>query len=97
MSTWKDEDVATPELIKEYLEEFKSGIESNPEFLLNEKEKLKVNDSLQATERFCLELVINRKSKLYMHDLILMAVGFYGGHLTALDCQDRKANPNAQN
>lgn len=94
MSKWKDEDIATPELIKEYLKEFKSGIECNPQFSLSEKEKGKVQNSLRATETFCMELLSNRKSKLYMHDLILMAVGFYGGYLTASDSQDREANPD---
>jgi hypothetical protein len=97
MSKWKDDDIATPILIKEYLKEFKEGIECNPQFLLNDKEKIKVQDSLLAMERFCMELLSNRKSKLYMHDLILMAVGFYGGYLTALDYQTREAKPNAQN
>jgi hypothetical protein len=29
--------------------------------------------------------------------LILMAVGFYGGYLTALDCHPTKNPPNVQN
>lgn len=87
MGKWKDEDIATPDFIKEYLEEFKQGISCNPQLVLNDKERLKVQDSLVATEKFCLELLAGRKSKLYMHDLILMAVGFYGGYLTATDYQ----------
>jgi hypothetical protein len=97
MGKWKDEDVATPDLIKAYLEEFKEGINCNPQLLLNNKEILNVQDSLLATEKFCLELLTNRKSKLYMHDLILMAVGFYGGYLTALDYQSRPKSPNTLN
>jgi hypothetical protein len=97
MSSWKDEDIATPAFIKEYLEEFKSGISENPKLLLNEKERLKVQDSLNATEKFCLEMLATRKNKLYMHDLILMAVGFYGGYLTAVDCLTKEKNPNSQN
>jgi hypothetical protein len=97
MGKWKDEDVATPEFIQEYLEEFKEGINSNPQFLLSDKERLKIQSSLAATEQFCRELLISRKNKLYMHDLILMAVGFYGGYLTALDCQVHKNQPNIQN
>jgi hypothetical protein len=97
MSKWKDEDIATPDLIKLYLEEFKGGIKDNPQFLLTEKEKLKVQSSISATEQFCQELLATRKSKLYMHDLILMAVGFYGGYLAALDCQTHENKPNVQN
>ncbi len=97
MGKWKDEDIATPDLIKEYLEEFKEGISCNPQFVLNDKERLKVQDSLVATEKFCLELLASRKSKLYMHDLILMAVGFYGGYLTALDYQAHTNKPNNLN
>jgi hypothetical protein len=97
MGKWKDEDVATPELIKEYLVEFKDGIKDNPQFLLNEQERLKVQSALAATEQFCLELLSSRKSVIYMHDLILMAIGYYGGYLTALDCQTRENKPNAQN
>ncbi len=97
MGKWKDEDIATPELIKEYLDEFKEGINCNPQFLLNDKERVKVQSSLVATEQFCREILANRKSKLYMHDLILMAVGFYGGYLTALDCQTPGDKPNVQN
>jgi len=85
MSKWKDEDIATRELILDYLQEFKEGIASNSQCHLDEKEKSKVNQSLEATEKFCLGLLSSRRSKLYMHDLILMAVGFYGGYLTALD------------
>jgi hypothetical protein len=97
LSKWKDEDIATPELIKEYLTEFKGGIDCNPQFLLNDRERLRVQNSLMATEKFCLELLVSRKSQLYMHDLILMAVGFYGGYLTALDCQDHESKPNTRN
>ncbi len=85
MSKWKDEDIATPELMKDYLEEFKEGIDNNPHCQLDENERLKVQKSLEATEKFCQGLLSSRRNKLYMHDLILMAVGFYGGYLTALD------------
>ena len=94
MGSWKDEDFATIEFIKEYLAEFKSGIDANPEFLLNEPEKGKVLSALAATEHFCLELLGTRKNKLYMHDLILMAVGFYGGYLSAMDVQTRHNRPD---
>jgi hypothetical protein len=85
MSKWKDEDVATPALIKEYLQEFKEGILNNPACKLSDSEKTRVEESLSATEKFCLELLVDKKRQLYMHDLILMAIGFYGGYLTALD------------
>jgi hypothetical protein len=94
---WKDEDIATPEFIREYLNEFREGVKENPQFILSEKEKLKVQNALLATEQFCLELLATRKSKLYMHDLILMAVGFYGGYLTASDSRKDKTKPNTQN
>ena len=87
MSKWKDEDIATPELIEEYLKEFEEGISSNPECLLDEKEKAKVQDSLAATRKFCLRVLAGKKGRLYMHDLILMAIGYYGGYLTALDAR----------
>jgi hypothetical protein len=82
---WKDEDVATADLIKEYLDEFRQGIENNTQFQLSQAERLNVQESLTATEKFCTGVLAGRKSSLYMHDLILMAIGFYGGHLTALD------------
>jgi hypothetical protein len=85
MSTWKDEDVATIPLIKAYLKEFREGIENNPDCKLDEEENARVQESLEATEHFCTGLLSGRKSKLYMHDLILMTVGFYGGYLTAMD------------
>ena len=91
MGKWKEEDVATPEFIKEYLEEFRQGIADNPQFQLKETEKLKVQDSLAATETFCLGLLAGKK-RMYMHDLILMAIGFYGGYLTALDCRAKYEN-----
>jgi hypothetical protein len=97
LSKWKDEDIATPELIREYLKEFREGVKENPQFVLSEKEKLKVQNALSATERFCLELLASRKCKLYMHDLILMAVGFYGGYLTASDTRKDERRPNTQN
>lgn len=97
MGKWKDEDFATTEYIKEYLEEFKAGIECNPQFLLNEQEKTKVQSALAATETFCLEMLGTRKNKLYMHDLILMAVGFYGGYLSALDVHTRHSQPDPSN
>jgi hypothetical protein len=85
VSPWKDEDVATPALIGEYLKEFKEGIENNPDCKLASEEKLKVEEALRATETFSLGLVGRRRNILYMHDLILMAMGFYGGYLTALE------------
>ena len=97
MGKWKDEDLATPELIKEYLKEFKAGIDCNPQFLLSETEKSKVQSALAAAEQFCMELLSTRKSKLYMHDLILMTVGFYGGFLSALDFQARESNASNKN
>jgi hypothetical protein len=87
MSNWKDEDVATPELMKEYFQEFKQGIESNPDYKLHEAEKANVLKSLEAAEKFSQGLLAGKKT-LYMHDAILMAIGFYGGYLTALDCQN---------
>ncbi len=96
MSRYKEEDIAIPEYIKEYLEEFKQGIADNPNYKLDAKEKLKVEDSLRATEKFCLDL-LSRKKKLYMHDLILMAIGFYGGYLTALDCLTNEKPPRSYN
>ncbi|MCR4394632.1 MAG: hypothetical protein NUV31_09715 [Dehalococcoidales bacterium] len=84
MSNWKDEDIATPDLIKEYLKEFEAGMQENPRYQLSEGEKLKVRESLDATEKFCLG-ILSGKKRMYMHDLILMAVGYYGGYLTALD------------
>jgi hypothetical protein len=84
MSKWKDEDIATPEFIEEYLQEFKEGITNNPAISLDEKENLRVQDALAATQKFCRGLLAGKK-KLYMHDLILMAIGFYGGYLTAFD------------
>jgi hypothetical protein len=97
MGTWKDEDYATIEYIKEYLEEFKSGIDCNPQFLLNDQEKFKVKSAIAATETFCLELLGSRKNKLFMHDLILMAVGFYGGYLSASDVQSRHSQSSPGN
>jgi hypothetical protein len=85
MSKWKDEDIATLEFINEYLLEFREGIAKNPDYSLNETEKAKVEHSLNATEKFCKGLLTGKKGRLYMHDLILMAIGFYGGHLTALE------------
>jgi hypothetical protein len=84
VSNWKDEDIATPDLIKEYLKEFEAGMQENPRYQLSEGEKLKVRESLDATEKFCLG-ILSGKKRMYMHDLILMAVGYYGGYLTALD------------
>jgi hypothetical protein len=86
MSNYKDEDLASPVFIKEYLKEFKAGIEENPRCKLDDNERIKVQDSLKATEKFCLDLLAGGK-QIYMHDLILMAIGFYGGYLTALDCR----------
>jgi hypothetical protein len=82
---WKDEDIATPDLIKEYLCEFRQGIENNNQYQLDQAERLHVQESLIATENFCTGILSGRKKVLYMHDLILMAIGFYGGHLTAMD------------
>ena len=88
MSTWKDEDIATLPFIQEYLKEFRQGIENNPDCKLNEEENARVQESLEATEHFCTGLLTSRKNKMYMHDLILMTIGFYGGYLTALDTFD---------
>jgi hypothetical protein len=90
MSKWKDEDIATVEFIGEYLQEFKEGITHNPQYLLNEKEQARVQEALAATDKFCLELLAGKKGRLYMHDLILMAIGYYGGYLTALDSSIQK-------
>jgi hypothetical protein len=90
MSKWKDEDWATLEFIDEYLLEFREGIANNPSYSLDEKEKVKVEQSLKATEQFCKNLLADKKRSLYMHDLILMAIGFYGGHLTALESPEFK-------
>jgi hypothetical protein len=87
MTQWKDEDIATPELITGYLQEFKEGILNNPECQLEEVEKARVEKSLAATREFCLELLVGKKRKLYMHDLILMTIGYYGGYLSALDAK----------
>ena len=94
MSNWKDEDIATQEFIDEYLKEFREGITNNPDFILNEKEKAKVEHSLAATEKFCKGLLTGKKGRLYMHDLILMAIGFYGGHLTALEAHSDTLKPD---
>jgi hypothetical protein len=85
MTPWKDEDLATLPLMQEYLKEFREGIESNPNCKLSPQENVRVQKSIKATESFAANLLKNRKNKLYMHDLILMIVGFYGGYLTALD------------
>jgi hypothetical protein len=85
MGSWKDEDVANLKFMEEYLKEFEEGIESNPQYKLNDLERVKVKESLKATHNFCLDLLQGKKKTLYMHDLILMAIGFYGGYLTALD------------
>lgn len=92
MSKWKDEDVATPELMKEYLEEFKTNIACNSQFQLNDQEKTRVQESLAAVEKFTSGLLSGKKV-MYMHDLILMAIGFYGGYLTALDYKPDKSLP----
>jgi len=89
VSNWKDEDIATPDLIKEYLKEFEAGMQENPRYQLSEGEKLKVRESLDATEKFCLG-ILSGKKRMYMHDLILMAVGYYGGYLTALDAMKKQ-------
>jgi hypothetical protein len=85
MSPWKDEDMATLPLMQEYLKEFREGIENNSECKLSPQESARVQKSIKATENFAENMLKNRKSQLYMHDLILMIVGFYGGYLTALD------------
>ncbi len=86
MSKWKDEDIATPELIEEYLREFEEGISENPKYCLSEREKPKVQESLEATRKFCSGLLASKK-RMYMHDLILMAIGFYGGYLSGMDAR----------
>jgi hypothetical protein len=93
MGKWKDEDLATPELIREYLEEFKQGIDNHSEYKLDQAERFKVQESLTATENFCMGLLSGKKGRLYMHDLILMAIGFYGGHLTAMDRNKVQPSP----
>jgi len=98
MSTWKDEDLATLPFVQEYLEEFREGIENTPDCKLSAEENVRVQKSLKATEQFATSMLQNRKSKLYMHDLILMIVGFYGGYLTALDSlSDTKSKPQDEN
>jgi hypothetical protein len=82
VSKWKDEDIATLDLAEEYLKEFKEGIDNNPKLSLEGTEKDKVDAALEATGKFCRGLLSGSK-KLYMHDLILMVIGFYGGYLTA--------------
>ncbi len=89
MGKWKDEDVATPEFIEDYLHEFEEGIICNSQYQLNEDEKSNVQRALKATHDFSLGLLAGKK-KLYMHDLILMAIGFYGGYLSAADAQKVK-------
>jgi hypothetical protein len=84
MARWKDEDIATTEFILEYLQEFREGIFNNPDCKLDEVEKPRIEEALAATNKFCSGLLAGKK-KLYMHDLILMAIGFYGGYLTSLD------------
>jgi hypothetical protein len=91
MNEWTDEDIATVEYINEYLVQFREGITKNPEFVLNEIEKSRVEHSLNATEEFCKNMLLVKNRKLYMHDLILMAIGFYGGHLTALEGKSSKS------
>ena len=86
MSKWKDEDIATNEFSQEYLQEFREGIFNNPACAVDEKDEPKIEEALTATSKFCSGLLAGKK-KLYMHDLILMAIGFYGGYLTALDAQ----------
>jgi hypothetical protein len=86
MSTYKEEDLATAEFIREYLQEFREGIADNPNCDLSEEDRPKVQQALEATEKFGLNLLAGKK-RIYMHDLILMAIGFYGGYLTALDCR----------
>jgi hypothetical protein len=85
MSKWNDEDIATPELMKEYFKEFKEGIENNPDLKLHDLEKANVMKSLDAAEKFADGLLAGKKT-LFMHDIILMTIGFYGGYLTAIDC-----------
>ncbi len=85
MSNWKDEDVATPELMKEYFAEFRQGIEANPNLKLQDSDKSNVLSALEAAEKFSSGILAGKKT-LYMHDIILMTIGFYGGYLTALDC-----------
>jgi hypothetical protein len=86
MSNWKDEDVATPALMTEYFKEFRDGIDSNPDLKLREGDKSNVLSALEAAEKFSAGILAGKKT-LYMHDIILMTIGFYGGYLTALDCR----------
>lgn len=90
MVQWKDEDLATPELILGYLQEFREGVFNNPGCQLEETEKTRVEESLAAAREFCLELLVSKNRKLYMHDLILMTIGYYGGYLSALDAHKNK-------
>jgi hypothetical protein len=85
MSDWKEEDIAKEEYIRDYLEQFRNDILCNTEMELKTDEKQKVEASLEATEQFCVSMVNRRDKKLYMHDLILMAIGYYGGYLSAID------------
>lgn len=87
MAQWKDEDIATPELMEGYLQEFREGIFNHPDCQLEETEKARVEKALTATREFYLELLVGKKRRLYMHDLILMTIGYYGGYLSALDAQ----------
>jgi len=91
MVQWKDEDIANPELILEYLREFKEGIFNNPECELEDAEKARVEEAISATREFCMELIVGKNRKLYMHDLILMTIGYYGGYLSSLDKQKRNS------
>jgi hypothetical protein len=97
MNKWKDEDIATKQYIDAYLLEFREGIMNNPDFALERKELVKVEHSLNATEKFCKGLLTGKKGRLYMHDLILMAIGFYGGHLTALEANGGSQKPIQRN
>jgi len=85
VAEWKDEDIATEEYVKDYLANFKEGILNNTAMELTEEEKQNVDTSLEATEEFCMQLLNRKNNKLYMHDLILMAIGYYGGYLCAMD------------
>jgi hypothetical protein len=97
MSKWKDEDIATSQFIDEYLQEFREGIMNHPDIVLEKKELVKVEHSLDATEKFCKGLLTSKKGRLYMHDLILMAIGFYGGHLTAQEAHGSSKKPIERN
>ena len=91
MSPWKDEDIAILGFMEEYLGEFREGILNNPKNKLSEDELEKVELALDATHKFTKDMLTVKKRQLYMHDMILMAIGFYGGYLTSLEDTEKWA------